>query len=368
MAPSSDAVPPPVGGGRPGELLGRSPPRRAPEGGSSAHDARAVGGGQIAQMEGLVWNGVKEGAGLDAFLGAGAHARVLLFSMKHAVPPLLLEAAEVFRGRVTLGVVPASEEGLMQRYGVRSSLLPRLVMLPPGPPDGPASGSFVHFEGKIDLVEVCSFIARTSSNFTFGAIGGRPGFGEVLQIESRDLSELEGTAQPVVLLFTDKLTVPPIWDSMALIFAGALKLATVRDTNQEIWRMYRVATAPAIVAVDPRTLVATSVFEGEVGYVAMAQWLTSLAASGHGASGGGHPPAPPEVKEIKEDAAALRRRPAPVPAGGAPPPATPPPAATPVGGMEGGKGAAAAAAAEGKKVGAGGGAGDNPPRGLKRDW
>ena len=38
--------------------------------------------------------------------------------------------------------------------------------------------------------------------------------------------------------------------------------------------------------MDPRTLVATSVFEGEVGYLAVAQWLSSLAASGHGACSG----------------------------------------------------------------------------------
>ena len=34
--------------------------------------------------------------------------------------------------------------------------------------------------------------------------------------------------------------------------------------------------------VDPRTLAATSVFAGEVGYLAVAQWLSSL-APGHGA-------------------------------------------------------------------------------------
>ena len=102
--------------------------------------------------------------------------------------------------------------------------------------------------------------------------------------------------------------------------------------------------------VDPRTLVATSVFAGEVGYLAVAQWLSSI-ASGHGAASGvpamgAHTSPPRAGGEVKEDDSALRRRPAP---------ASSLPAGAPSGGITSSNSAegTGAAAAAGKKDGAG---------------
>jgi len=174
---------------------------------------------------------------------------------------------------------------------------------------------------------VCTFIARASLDFTFGAIGGakRAGYGEVARVESRDLSVLEGGNAPVVLLFTDKAEVPAIWASLALVFAGALRLATVRDTNSDVWALYGVRAAPTILAADPRTLAPAAAFDGKVGYLQLAQWLSAIAAEPSFRAAQPVPAAQPAVRAAGQpcdgphaatpssngERAGLRRRPAP---------------------------------------------------------